>query len=133
VAVSSVELAPTMVELIDSRTVAESVIRELSLQITPEGFLESLSVEQVNDTRRFREPRFCAQHLCGAGYGGDVRHWPGILAEAPVVPVQTLQDLMPYANSRLATLLRAGEGSPTAPRVSQPYWICRSTCQQRRC
>jgi capsular polysaccharide biosynthesis protein len=44
------QLTMTMVELIDSRPVAESVIRELDLRTTPEGFLQSLSVEQLNAT-----------------------------------------------------------------------------------
>jgi capsular polysaccharide biosynthesis protein len=44
------QLTLTMVELIQSRPVAEGVIRELDLQITPEAFLQNLSVEQVNAT-----------------------------------------------------------------------------------
>ena len=44
------QLTLTMIELIDSRPVAESVIRELDLRTTPESFLQSLSVEQLNAT-----------------------------------------------------------------------------------
>ena len=44
------QLTLTMVTLIDSRPVAESVIRELDLRTTPERLLQSLSVEQLSAT-----------------------------------------------------------------------------------
>jgi capsular polysaccharide biosynthesis protein len=44
------QLTLTVVELINSRPVAEAVVRELDLQTTPKNLLESLSVEQVGAT-----------------------------------------------------------------------------------
>jgi capsular polysaccharide biosynthesis protein len=55
------QLTLTMVELIDSRPVAEAVIRDLGLQTSPESFLANLSAEQVNATQvieaTYRDPQ----------------------------------------------------------------------------
>ncbi len=45
------QLTMTMTEAIESRPVAEEVIRELNLQTTPSSFLDNLTVEQVNGTQ----------------------------------------------------------------------------------
>jgi capsular polysaccharide biosynthesis protein len=44
------QLTLTVIELINSRPVAEAVVRELDLQVPPGTLLESLSVEQVGAT-----------------------------------------------------------------------------------
>lgn len=41
----------TVAEAVDSRVVAEAVIRELDLQTTPEAFLGNMTVEQVPETQ----------------------------------------------------------------------------------
>jgi capsular polysaccharide biosynthesis protein len=48
------QLTQTMAEGINSRPVAEATIRQLGLQVTPEGFLANLSVEQVPETQFLR-------------------------------------------------------------------------------
>lgn len=46
------QLTRTMTEAVDSRLIAETVVDELNLQMTPEAFLEEhLSVEQVPETQ----------------------------------------------------------------------------------
>ena len=45
------QITQTMVEAVETRPVAEAVIRELDLGISPEGFLENLSVEQAGATQ----------------------------------------------------------------------------------
>ncbi len=46
------KLTETMTEAVNSRPVAEAVIRQLGLQMTPEDFLEDhLNVEQIRDTQ----------------------------------------------------------------------------------
>lgn len=46
------DLTPTMAEAVASRPVAENVIQQADLQVTPETFLEDrLSVSQVSDTQ----------------------------------------------------------------------------------
>lgn len=45
------QLTRTMAEAVDSRPVAEAVIRRLDLQITLEQFFENLGVEQVPETQ----------------------------------------------------------------------------------
>jgi polysaccharide biosynthesis transport protein len=44
------QLTLTVIELVNSRPVAEAVVRELDLQTTPGDLLQSLSVEQVKAT-----------------------------------------------------------------------------------
>jgi capsular polysaccharide biosynthesis protein len=44
----------TMAEAVNSRRVADAVIQELNLPITPESFLGSLSVEPITDTQFIR-------------------------------------------------------------------------------
>lgn len=45
------QLTRTMAEAVNTRPVAETVIRRLNLQMLPEDFLEHLSVEQVGSTQ----------------------------------------------------------------------------------
>jgi capsular polysaccharide biosynthesis protein len=45
------QLTQTMVEAIDSRPVAEDVIRRLGLQTTPEALLNELTIEQIEGTQ----------------------------------------------------------------------------------
>jgi capsular polysaccharide biosynthesis protein len=45
------QLTGTMAEGIDSRPIAQAVIQQLGLRITPEGFLGRLSVEQIPETQ----------------------------------------------------------------------------------
>lgn len=45
------QLTLTMAEAVATRPVAEAVIRELNLELSPEVFLESMSVEQLGSTQ----------------------------------------------------------------------------------
>lgn len=50
----------TLTEAVNSRPVAEEVIRQLGLRVTPEDFLENLSVQQIAETQiievRYEDP-----------------------------------------------------------------------------
>lgn len=54
------QLTQTVAEMVNTRTVAAAVIRELGLNTAPEDFLENLSVEQVPNTQviqvSYRDP-----------------------------------------------------------------------------
>jgi capsular polysaccharide biosynthesis protein len=70
------QLTLTVIELVNSRPVAEAVVRELDLQTTPEGLLQSLTVEQVRATSvievTYRDPNpQRAQQVVNA-VGGEV-------------------------------------------------------------
>jgi capsular polysaccharide biosynthesis protein len=70
------QLTLTVIELINSRPVAEAVVRELDLQTTPEGLLQGLTVEQVRATSvievTYRDPNpQRAQQVVNA-VGGEV-------------------------------------------------------------
>ena len=45
------QLTQTMAELVNTRPVAESVIQQLNLRVTPEDFLANLSVQQISSTQ----------------------------------------------------------------------------------
>lgn len=45
------QVTQTMAELAHTRTVAEEVIQEMGLSVTPEGFLENMTVEQTAETQ----------------------------------------------------------------------------------
>jgi capsular polysaccharide biosynthesis protein len=45
------QLTQTVADLINTRPVAESVIQDLDLRITPEKFIENMNVEQIPDTQ----------------------------------------------------------------------------------
>jgi capsular polysaccharide biosynthesis protein len=51
------QLTRTLAEAINSRPVSEEVIRQLDLRVTPEDFLENLSVQQIAETQ-FIEVRY---------------------------------------------------------------------------
>jgi capsular polysaccharide biosynthesis protein len=45
------QLTKTLAEAVDSRLVAQAVIKQLNLKITPERFLENLEVQQIPETQ----------------------------------------------------------------------------------
>jgi capsular polysaccharide biosynthesis protein len=101
------QLTLTVIELINSRPIAEAVVRELDLQTTPKDLLQSLTVEQVGATSVIKvtyedpSPQRAQQVVNAVGeevskraYQGDfvvqniiVKVWePATLPQDPVSP-----------------------------------------------
>jgi receptor protein-tyrosine kinase len=101
------QITPTMAEVITSRTIAESVIQQLGLQMTPADLQENLNAEQVRATQvievRYQDSDPArAQRVANAV--GDVFS-------------EQISEISPSANAVTATVLDRAElpGDPVGP------------------
>lgn len=101
------QLTQTVAEVIPTRTVAEAVIRDLDLSVTPDEFLENLSVEPVQNTQvvevSYRDP--------------DPRTARRVADTVGEVFSEQVDELSPSASAITATVWEQAEvpGAPVSP------------------